>query len=161
MFSHPSVILIVIINYLYMDLVTESFSLSTGGNADMVDITSEVQKKINSAGFIEGNVVVFAGGSTAGITTIEYEPGLKKDYPAFFEKIIPSNVSYHHDQTWHDGNGHSHVRASLQGASLTVPFTRGELLLGTWQQIVLLDFDNRARKRNIIVQIIGKRKNEN
>jgi secondary thiamine-phosphate synthase enzyme len=143
-----------------MDIVTESFSLSTKGNTDMVDITAEVQKKVNSSGFYEGRVLVFAGGSTAGITTIEFEPGLKKDYQAFFEKIIPSNVTYHHDQTWHDGNGHSHVRASLQGASLTVPFTRGELLLGTWQQIVLIDFDNRARKRNIIVQITGK-KNEN
>jgi secondary thiamine-phosphate synthase enzyme len=144
-----------------MDIVTETFSLSTKGNADMVDITAEVQKKISSVGFREGSVLVFAGGSTAGITTIEFEPGLRKDYPAFFEKIIPSNIPYHHNQTWHDGNGHSHVRAALQGASLTVPFAKGELLLGTWQQIVLIDFDNRSRKRNIIVQITGKRKNEN
>ena len=127
----------------------------------MIDITGEVQSKIQSAGFNEGNVLVFVGGSTAGITTIEFEPGLKKDYPLFFEKIIPSNVSYNHDQTWHDGNGHSHVRASLQKASLMVPFVDGELLLGTWQQIILIDFDNRSRKRNITVQITGKRKNEN
>lgn len=144
-----------------MDILTESLSLSTKGNADMIDITADVQKKISSHGFYEGNVLVFAGGSTAGITTIEYEPGLKIDYPAFFEKIIPSDLSYNHDQTWHDGNGHSHVRAALQGASLIVPFSKGELLLGTWQQIVLIDFDNRSRKRNIIVQITGKRKNEN
>ena len=127
----------------------------------MIDITGEVQSKIRSAGFVEGNVLVFVGGSTAGVTTIEFEPGLKRDYPQFFEKIIPSNVSYHHDQTWHDGNGHSHVRASLQKASLMVPFYEGELLLGTWQQIILIDFDNRSRKRNITVQITGKRKNEN
>ena len=103
--------------------------------------------------------MVFVGGSTAGITTIEYEPGLKKDYPAFFEKIIPSNISYQHDKTWHDGNGHSHIRASLQGASLTIPFLNGNLLLGTWQQIILVDFDNRPRKRNITVQVTGKNEN--
>ena len=144
-----------------MDIVTESFSISTKGNSDIIDITGEVQSKIRSTGFIEGNVLVFVSGSTAGITTIEFEPGLKKDYPQFFEKIIPSNVSYHHDQTWHDGNGHSHIRASLQKSSLTIPFNDGELLLGTWQQIILIDFDNRSRKRNITVQITGKRKNEN
>jgi secondary thiamine-phosphate synthase enzyme len=141
-----------------MEIVTESFSVNTKGEADILDITPEVQEKINSSGFIEGNVLVFVGGSTAGITTIEYEPGLRKDYPAFFEKIIPSGAVYQHDKTWHDGNGHSHVRASLQGASLTIPFTNGNLLLGTWQQIILVDFDNRSRKRNIIVQILGIKK---
>ena len=140
----------------HMDIVTDSFSINTKGETDILDITGEVQKKINSSGFNEGNVLVFTGGSTAGVTTIEFEPGLKKDYPAFFEKIIPSNISYQHDKTWHDGNGHSHIRASLQGASLTVPFSKGNLLLGTWQQIILADFDNRPRKRNIIVQITGK-----
>ena len=140
-----------------MEILTDSFVVNSKGNSDIIDITNNVQDKINSSGFTEGNVLVFVGGSTAGITTIEFEPGLRKDYPNFFEKIIPSNVNYHHDQTWHDGNGHSHVRASLQGASLTVPFSGGELLLGTWQQIILIDFDNRSRKRNIIVQIIGKK----
>jgi len=143
-----------------MDIVTDSFTITTKGDTDILDITQNVQEKISSYSFIEGNVLVFVGGSTAGITTIEFEPGLRKDYPAFFEKIIPSNVSYQHDKTWHDGNGHSHVRASLQGASLTIPFSNGNLLLGTWQQIILIDFDNRPRKRNIIVQITGK-KNEN
>ncbi len=143
-----------------MDIVTDSFTITTKGDTDILDITQNVQEKISSYRFIEGNVLVFVGGSTAGITTIEFEPGLRKDYPAFFEKIIPSNVSYQHDKTWHDGNGHSHVRASLQGASLTIPFSNGNLLLGTWQQIILIDFDNRPRKRNIIVQITGK-KNEN
>ena len=139
-----------------MDIVTDSFSISTKGNTDILDITHDVQKKIASSGLNEGSVLVFAGGSTAGITTIEFEPGLKKDYPAFFEKIIPSNIAYQHDETWQDGNGHSHVRAALQGASLTIPFKNKNLLLGTWQQIILVDFDNRPRKRNITVQIIGK-----
>ena len=140
-----------------MEILTDSFLVNSRGNTDIIDITGNVRDKINSSGFTEGNVLVFVGGSTAGITTIEYEPGLRKDYPNFFEKIIPSNINYHHDQTWHDGNGHSHVRASLQGASLTVPFSNGDLLLGTWQQIILVDFDNRSRKRNIVVQIIGKK----
>ncbi len=143
-----------------MEILTDSFVVNSKGKTDIIDITSNVQEKINSSGFSEGNVLVFVGGSTAGITTIEFEPGLRKDYPIFFEKVIPSNINYHHDQTWHDGNGHSHVRASLQGASLTIPFSNGDLLLGTWQQIILVDFDNRSRKRNIIVQIIGKKKNE-
>ncbi len=140
-----------------MDILTDSFVVNSKGNTDIIDITNNVQDKVNSSGFTEGNILVFVGGSTAGITTIEYEPGLRKDYPNFFEKVIPSNINYHHDQTWHDGNGHSHVRASLQGASLTVPFSNGDLLLGTWQQIILVDFDNRSRKRNIVVQIIGKK----
>jgi secondary thiamine-phosphate synthase enzyme len=144
-----------------MEILTDSFVVNSKGNTDVIDITSNVQAKVNSSGFIEGNVLVFVGGSTAGITTIEYEPGLKKDYPKFFEKIIPSDITYDHDQTWHDGNGHSHIRASLQGASFTVPFSNGNLLLGTWQQIVLVDFDNRSRSRNIIVQITGRKRNEN
>ena len=95
-------------------------------------------------------------GSTAGITTVEYEPGLLKDIPEFFENIIPSKNTYHHDETWHDGNGYAHVRASLQGASFTVPFQNSKLLLGTWQQIILIDFDNRSRSRKIIVQLTGE-----
>jgi secondary thiamine-phosphate synthase enzyme len=143
-----------------MEILTDSFVVNSKGNTDVIDITGSVQAKVNSSSFIEGNVLVFVGGSTAGITTIEYEPGLKKDYPKFFEKIIPSDITYDHDQTWHDGNGHSHIRASLQGASFTVPFSNGNLLLGTWQQIVLVDFDNRSRRRNIIVQITGRKRNE-
>jgi secondary thiamine-phosphate synthase enzyme len=142
-----------------MNIETHSFKVSTRGNTDIIDITGEVQNKISSENFIEGNVLIFVSGSTAAITTIEYEPGLLKDYPALFEKIIPSNITYKHDETWHDGNGHSHLRSSLQGASFTAPFSKGKLMLGTWQQIILIDFDNRARNRNIIVQITGK-KNE-
>jgi secondary thiamine-phosphate synthase enzyme len=141
-----------------MEIETHSINLTTNGNCDIVDITEKVENLINETGFSEGNVLIFAGGSTAGITTIEFEPGLRKDYPNFFERIAPSNINYEHDNTWHDGNGHSHVRASIQGASLTIPFINGSMLLGTWQQIILVDFDNRSRKREITVQITGKKK---
>lgn len=138
-----------------MNIITESFTVQTEGFNDIVDITHYVQEIIGKSSFTEGNVLVFVPGATAGITTIEYEPGLLKDYPEFMEKIIPSNKNYHHDLTWHDGNGFSHVRASLQGASFQVPFKDGNLLLGTWQQIILVDFDNRSRNRKIVTQIIG------
>ncbi len=139
-----------------MSVKTYEFSVSTKGGTDIIDITAQVQKIVSDSGINEGNALVFVPGSTAGITTIEYEPGLLKDYPEFMEKIIPSNIRYHHDDTWHDGNGHSHVRAALQGASFTVPFTNGGLLLGTWQQIILIDFDNRRRNRRVIVQVNGE-----
>jgi secondary thiamine-phosphate synthase enzyme len=139
-----------------MEIKTESINIRTKGNTDILDITNEVQNLIDKSNFVEGNVLIFVVGSTAGITTIEFEPGLREDYPNFFEKIIPSNIRYNHDRTWHDGNGHSHIRASLQGASLTVPFKDKRLLTGTWQQIILVDFDTRSRNRNIIVQITGK-----
>jgi secondary thiamine-phosphate synthase enzyme len=141
-----------------MEIETYSISLSTKGNCDIVDITDKVSDLVVNNNFVEGNVLLFAGGSTAGITTIEYEPGLLKDYPKFFERLAPANINYEHDNTWHDGNGHSHVRAAIQGASFTVPFTRGRLMLGTWQQIIFVDFDNRSRKREITVQITGKKK---
>ncbi len=143
-----------------MTIETHSINVNTRGNTDIIDLTDQVESVVIEAGFEEGSVLVFAGGSTAGITTIEYEPGLLKDYPAFLETIIPSGISYHHDATWHDGNGHSHVRDALQGASFTVPFANSKLLLGTWQQIVLIDFDNRSRNRNIIVQITGIKKDD-
>lgn len=139
-----------------MYIKTFTFTVNTKGFNDIVDITPEVQSRLNETGMKEGNVLIFAPGSTSGITTIEYEPGLLKDYPEFFEKIAPSNHHYHHNETWHDNNGHAHVRASLQGGSLQIPFTDSKLLLGTWQQIVLIDFDNRPRRRNIIAQFIGQ-----
>jgi secondary thiamine-phosphate synthase enzyme len=140
-----------------MQIETHSFTISTKGNSDILDITHNVADIINDAKFREGNALVFVVGSTAGITTIEYEPGLLKDYPDLFNRIIPSNINYKHDNTWHDGNGHSHVRAALQGASFTVPFKDGNLLIGTWQQIILVDFDTRHRRREIIVQVTGKK----
>ena len=141
-----------------MDIETHSIQVETIGNCDIIDITNAVSNLISNHNFVEGNVLVFAGGSTAGITTIEYEPGLLKDYPKFFDRIAPVNLNYDHDNTWHDGNGHSHIRAAIQGASLTVPFSKGRLLLGTWQQIIFVDFDNRSRRRDITVQITGKKK---
>jgi secondary thiamine-phosphate synthase enzyme len=141
-----------------MEIETYSISINTKGNCDIVDLTDKVATIINQYNFVEGNVLVFAGGSTAGITTIEFEPGLLKDYPDFFDRITPAKINYEHDNTWHDGNGHSHVRAAIQGASLTVPFSKGRLMLGTWQQIIFIDFDNRARRREITVQITGKKK---
>ncbi|MDR3627219.1 MAG: secondary thiamine-phosphate synthase enzyme YjbQ [Ignavibacteriaceae bacterium] len=141
-----------------MNISTHSFEVRSRGMTDIIDLTGNVQAIINENDYSEGSALVFAGGSTAGITTIEYEPGLLKDYPALWEKIVPGNDVYKHDETWHDGNGFSHIRAALQGASFTVPFIQGELLLGTWQQIILIDFDNRPRSRKIIVQITGRKK---
>lgn len=139
-----------------MRIQTLSFNISTKGFNDIIDITNQVEDIIIKQNFNEGNVLVFVPGATAGITTIEYEPGLIKDYPQLMEKLIPSNKTYNHDSTWHDGNGYAHLRASLQGASLAVPFKDKKLLLGTWQQIILIDFDNRPRNRKIVVQIIGE-----
>ena len=138
-----------------MKIVTDSLNVHTEGFNDIIDITGMVQRKLDESDFSEGNILVFVPGATAGITTIEYEPGLLKDYPEFMEKIIPSDKNYNHDLTWNDGNGFSHVRAALQGASVQVPFKDGELLLGTWQQIILIDFDNRSRNRKVITQIMG------
>ena len=134
---------------------TLSFEVKTKGNAELWDITANVEEQIRKSNIREGNALIFVGGSTAAITTIEFEPGLLSDYPDFLERIIPSNISYKHDETWHDGNGHSHIRASLQGASFMVPFVDRNMLLGTWQQLVLVEFDTRPRTRKIIVQITG------
>ena len=143
-----------------MEVETHSINFKTNGNCDIIDITGKVEAVIAEANFDEGGVLIFAGGSTAGITTIEYEPGLLQDYPKFFDRIAPVNINYEHDNTWHDGNGHSHVRASLQGASLTVPFVNGSLTLGTWQQIIFVDFDNRSRSREVVIQLMGRKKEE-
>ena len=137
-------------------LQTERLTLSTGGNADMLDVTGEVAGLVARAGLEEGRVFLFVVGSTAAVTTIEFEPGLQRDLPELFDRIAPAGARYHHDDTWHDGNGHSHLRASLLGPSLTVPVLDGRLLLGTWQQIVLVDFDARPRRRELIVQLSGR-----
>ncbi len=139
-----------------MNIKTLSFNIESNGFTDLIDITDEIRSIVKESGFKEGSALIFAPGSTTGITTIEYEPGLLKDYPAFFDKIAPSGDRYHHDETWHDGNGFSHVRAALQGASFTVPFKDASLLLGTWQQVIFIDFDNRSRKRNVVVQLVGE-----
>jgi secondary thiamine-phosphate synthase enzyme len=141
-----------------MEIATDSVSVSTHGDSEILDVTPKVQGVVQKTGFQEGQVLVFVSGSTAGLTTVEYEPGLLEDLPAAFDRIAPRGIRYAHEETWHDGNGHSHVRASLLGPSLTVPFRDGRLLLGTWQQIVLIDFDNRPRKRELVVQISGTRR---
>ena len=123
----------------------------------MIDATARVQEVVRRHGFLEGQALVFVSGSTAGLTTVEFEPGLQKDLPAAFERLAPRGIRYEHEETWHDDNGHSHVRASLLGPSLTVPFRDGRLLLGTWQQIVLIDFDTRSRRREVVVQLTGVR----
>lgn len=144
-----------------IEIFTGNISVKSKGSCDIIDITGLIRKFILDAEFDEGQILIFVSGSTAALTTIEFEPGLLKDYPNFFEKIIPSSGNYEHNNTWHDGNGHSHVRASLQGPSITVPFKHGELLLGTWQQIILIDFDNSPRKRDLILQITGKKRSNN
>lgn len=137
-------------------IVTKNISLKTRGDGDIIDITSQVEKHVVEAGVENGTVTVFVAGSTAGVTTIEYESGLLSDFKDMFEKLVPENIPYHHNARWSDGNGHAHVRASLLGASLVVPFSNGKLALGTWQQLVLVDFDNRARTRQVVLQIMGE-----
>jgi secondary thiamine-phosphate synthase enzyme len=137
-------------------IITERFSVSTRGNSELLDITGRVADLLSKNKLSEGNLTVFVAGSTASVTTTEFEPGLRKDIPEALNRVAPEGMRYHHDDTWHDGNGHAHVRASILGPSLTIPFSGGEMLLGTWQQIVLIDFDNRSRERKVIVQLIGE-----
>ncbi len=139
-----------------MVVITTSIRLRTKGETDLVDITAEVGESVRDSGVSSGIVTVFIPGSTAGVTTIEYESGAIQDFREAVERIVPRGIRYHHDARWGDGNGFSHVRAALQGASLTVPFSSSELLLGTWQQIIVVDFDNRPRTRDVILQIIGE-----
>jgi secondary thiamine-phosphate synthase enzyme len=136
-------------------VVTKKISLSTRGECDIIDITPQVAEQVSQSGVESGLVTIFVAGSTAGVTTIEFEPGLISDLKAMWQRIAPKGIPYDHDRRWGDGNGYSHVRASLLGASLTVPVSQKGLALGTWQQIVLVDFDNRPRSREIILQIMG------
>jgi len=136
---------------------SEKISIRTRGNGHIVDITEQVGQAVSRTGVSEGAVVVFHIGSTGGITTTEYEPGLANyDIEAAFERIAPASARYEHEETWHDDNGHSHVRAAVLGPSLTVPIIEGRLTLGTWQQIVLVDFDTRTRTRTVVCQVIGE-----
>ena len=139
-----------------MKVVSETISLSTEGFNDMHDITGDVSKKLSGLGLKSGIVTLFVSGSTGGLTTIEFESGVVRDFSEMAERLIPQNIHYHHDARWGDGNGFSHVRASLLGPSLVVPFNEGKLALGTWQQIVFVDFDNRPRSRTIILQFMGE-----
>jgi len=146
-----------ILSYHKRMVKTETLKIKTKGNCDVVNITEQVGAAVTKSGISNATVTVFNVGSTAGITTTEYEPGLVNyDIKAAFEKIAPENGRYEHEETWHDDNGHSHVRASLLGPSLSVPVVDGQLTLGTWQQIILVDFDTRARTRTVICQINGE-----
>ncbi|HVN96864.1 MAG TPA: secondary thiamine-phosphate synthase enzyme YjbQ [Syntrophorhabdaceae bacterium] len=139
-----------------MKIIHKKIGFKTKGSGDLINITGSLSQALKETALKIGNVTVFVCGSTAGILTLEYEPGLIKDIGEFYEKLAPSNPHYHHDDTWGDANGFSHIRASLTGQSLTVPFEDGKLLLGTWQQVVLAEFDNRPRSRELTAQFIGE-----
>ena len=139
-----------------MKIITKEITISTEGNCDIINITDNVSKILKLSKLNEGSCTVFSIGSTASITTIEYEPGLLKDIPKVLEKLIPSFANYHHNEAWGDGNGHAHIRSSIIGTSFSLPFVKNELMLGTWQQIVLIDFDNRKRTRRIVIQLTGE-----
>ncbi|MFQ5893618.1 MAG: secondary thiamine-phosphate synthase enzyme YjbQ [Nitrospinota bacterium] len=139
-----------------MRVVTSEVTLKTRGFNDTHDITDRVAEAVEASGLTDGVAVVFVPGSTAGLTSIEFEPGAVADLAEAINRAAPTDIPYAHDAAWGDGNGFSHVRAALIGASLTVPFADGALLLGTWQQSVLLDFDNRARSRRVVIQLMGQ-----
>lgn len=143
-----------------IQISTETLEKNTKNSGDLIDLTDELCAIFDRSGFEEGNMTVFVIGSTASITSFEYEPGLISDMKEAYERIAPSSRRYKHDDTWNDDNGFSHVRAAIQGPSLTIPFAKGKLLLGTWQQIVLAEFDIRPRRRQIVVQLIGKKKSK-
>jgi secondary thiamine-phosphate synthase enzyme len=137
-------------------VINKTIHIQTKGNCDMIDITTQIAQEINNSSINDGIATIFVSGSTAGISTIEYEGGLVSDFKSMWERNVPQNISYHHDLRWEDGNGYSHVRASLLGPSLVVPFANKKMTLGTWQQIIVVDFDNRPRSREIILQLFGE-----
>ena len=139
-----------------MAVSTKYLKFSTKGNSDIIEITGDVSDTLSKSGLTDGIVTVFAPGATGAVTTIEYEAGLVSDFKSMLERIAPQDIEYAHNLRWGDGNGHSHVRASLLGPSLAVPFVGGRMQLGTWQQIIFIDLDNRPRDRKLIVQIVGE-----
>ncbi|HZA07925.1 MAG TPA: secondary thiamine-phosphate synthase enzyme YjbQ [Nitrososphaeraceae archaeon] len=139
-----------------MTIITKTIQVKSRGENDMIDMTKQTSRLITESKLEEGLVTVFVSGSTAAISTVEYEPGLINDFPDMLSRVVPNDIEYKHNETWQDGNGHSHVRASLIGPSLTIPFKDGKLMLGIWQQIVLFEMDTRQRTREIIVQIMGE-----
>lgn len=139
-----------------MTVVTSTLTVETRGNCDIIDITPDISRELGKSGLSNGIATVFIAGSTAGVTTIEYEDGLIADFKNAWERNIPKDIPYQHDKRWGDGNGYSHVRASMQGPSLTIPFTNKRLMLGTWQQVVIVDFDNRPRSRKVVIQFLGE-----
>jgi len=139
-----------------VEIVSDRLHVNTKKSGDLINITSKVAGALSKSGLKDGNVTVFVIGSTAAITTFEYEPGMIQDVHDLCEKLIPSNRDYRHEETWGDANGFSHLRATLFGQSLVIPFQGGRLALGTWQQVVLAEFDTRPRKREIVIQLIGE-----
>ncbi len=139
-----------------MKIVNEKISLETKGNPDLINITDHLRTMLSKEKIKKGSLSVFVIGSTAAITTFEYEAGLIKDMEELYERLIPRGKRYHHDDTWGNANGFSHMRSAIQGPSLTIPFDNGKLMLGTWQQVVLAEFDNRPRQREVVIQIIGE-----
>lgn len=139
-----------------MPVLTKKIQVKTKGNTDILDLTEDVQAGLEAAKLTQGVVTLFVAGATAGLTTVEYEPGLIQDLKRIFEQLIPEGDRYSHDEAWQDGNGHSHVRASFLGPSLSVPFSNGRLMLGTWQQCILIDFDTRPRSREVVLQFVGE-----
>jgi secondary thiamine-phosphate synthase enzyme len=139
-----------------MQVISKSIKIMTRGEGDIIDLSDKLNSVIRASGLKNGNVTVFVPASTAAVTTIEYEPGLLKDLPNALERIAPKDIEYEHEKAWHDGNGHSHVRASILGQSLTIPFIDGKPVLGRWQQVVLIELDIRDRERTVIFQIIGE-----
>ena len=139
-----------------MSVITANITLNTKGNSDVHDITREVIHLVEQSGLRSGTVTIFCPSSTSGLTTVEYEPGAVADLKRLFEELVPANHNYAHNATWEDGNGHSHMRASLLGASLTIPFVEKYLTLGTWQQVIYVDFDTRPRHRELVVQMVGE-----
>ncbi len=139
-----------------MPVKTGSLTLNTRGNTDIHDITDELARLVQQSGLSDGTVTVFCASSTSGLTTVEYEPGALSDLQRMFEELVPSNRDYAHNATLDDGNGHSHMRASLLGPSLTIPFVGKRLTLGTWQQVIYVDFDIRPRHRELVVQMVGE-----
>lgn len=139
-----------------MTVVGRALKLESKGENDIIDLTEQTTKVVVDSKLADGIVTVFVVGSTAAITTIEFERGLVKDFPEMLSRVAPKEFQYEHEKMWHDGNGHSHIRASLIGPSLTVPFKNGSLILGTWQQIVLVEMDTRNRERKVVFQVIGE-----
>lgn len=139
-----------------MKVLSDTIQLHSDGEGDIIDMTLQISNTVEESKIKNGTMTIFVSGSTAAVTTIEYEPGLVHDFPEMLSRIVPKDIEYEHDKTWHDGNGHSHVRSSLIGPSLTIPIIGGKLTLGAWQQVVLLEMDTRSRNRTVILQIMGE-----
>ena len=139
-----------------MVVKTKTLQVKSKGENDIIDITQETIEAVQKSHVKNGIVTVFVSGSTGALTTIEYEPGLLGDFPKMLDRVAPKNMEYGHEKMWHDGNGHSHVKASLLGPSITIPFQDSKLIIGTWQQIVFIELDTRSRNRNLVLQIVGE-----